>query len=64
MFEAKYAGTCADCDGRIDPGDSIMYDDRNKIVHVKCPVNVDKIGEVCDRCFMEKSVDGKCGCDE
>ena len=64
MFEAKYAGTCADCDGRINPGDMITYLGRGNAVHVKCPANVDKIGEVCDRCFMEKSVAGKCGCDE
>jgi hypothetical protein len=36
-FEARFGGFCAACDGRIEPGDVMTYDDDNQTVHVRCP---------------------------
>ena len=65
FFEARYHSECGECGRRIKPGDMAKYDDRDKVVHVICPedVGLRAAGEVCGKCFMEKSLTGECGCD-
>lgn len=42
---AKYPGTCAECDGRIKPGDKINYYGRGHVEHVGCCVGLQPIDE-------------------
>lgn len=63
-FGAKYKSLCSSCDSMIEPGELVEYRD-DEVVHVSCPDVVQLVaGEVCGKCFMEKSVTGECGCDE
>ena len=34
-FTAKFEGHCLDCDGRINVGDQVQYDE-DAVVHVDC----------------------------
>lgn len=70
-FEAKYGGRCGGCDEQIRPGDLCTYS-AEVLVHDDCAAAAERsereegkaVRPVCDRCFMETSVTGKCGCDE
>lgn len=60
-IEAKYQDTCVACEGVIRPGQQIERDSfTEKWVHAECPQ--DKPREVCLECFMEKALNGACGC--
>ena len=75
-FEARYRSECRNCGYDIKPGELATYvprvDDENAhpwrrggsnvAVHATCPQER-PAGEVCGRCFMEKSATGVCGCD-
>jgi hypothetical protein len=58
-FEAKYSGTCGRCEGRINVGDQVMYED-DVIVHIFCEETERPAREVCTSCFIEKP----CECDD
>lgn len=56
-FEARYAGECAECGGRIAPGDEVAWrgsrSERGEVVHAACPERLDVVraGETrCSRC--------------
>lgn len=34
-FEARYGGRCGVCDGRIEEGDTVAYED-DELVHADC----------------------------
>ncbi len=34
-FEARYHGRCGLCDGDIEPGDLVVYED-DELVHAEC----------------------------
>lgn len=67
---AKFPGLCPGCGHGIELGQWI--DRANGVgvevyVHEGCSVPLrpePKVGEVCGRCFMERSLTGECGCDE
>jgi len=61
-FEAKYGGWCADCDDRIQVGETITYTEDDGAVHMHCgglnePA---RIAEVCGKCWLTKP----CDCEE
>jgi hypothetical protein len=64
-FEARYHSGCGECGWRIKPGDLARYDAHDDVVHVVCPeaVPLRAAGEVCGRCFIERSTAGTCGCE-
>ena len=66
-FAAKYPGRCGACDEKIAPDDPCAYSE-DVIVHADCGPAIARaaraVRPVCDRCFMETSANGKCGCDE
>lgn len=66
IFEARRHSDCAGCGWRIKPGDLAKYDEHDSVVHLVCPeeVGLRAVGEVCGRCFMEKSITGVCGCED
>lgn len=35
VFDARYPGRCASCDGRINEGDQVTYVD-DELVHTEC----------------------------
>lgn len=52
-FEANYPGTCAECDGRIVPGQTIHFLRIGEVAHVRCPDLTEKPkGEPCPDCFL------------
>lgn len=68
-FTAKYHGTCADCKGRIEPGDEIVFAG-DKVTHAEgdC-ASVGTVvaagqftGDVCNKCWTAVSVSGACAC--
>jgi hypothetical protein len=64
-FVARYPGTCANCPDGITPGDTLMYDEDDMVIHVDCrhaPDVQGKVPEICTRCFLAKSTTGECGC--
>lgn len=66
-FEARYPGRCPApaCGQAIEVGDDLIMDDE-QAVHFDCaaaPPAAGKPREVCPRCFIERSVNGECGCD-
>jgi hypothetical protein len=53
-FTAAYAGTCAACLGRFEPGTEVIYDLHDELVHVTCPpTELDAPAGVglCTNCF-------------
>ena len=71
VFAAKYPGTCPGCHERIHVGDAVTFVDQT-LMHEECSAGDFAVGdvdslrpvrEVCQRCWMEKSVGGACGCD-
>lgn len=54
VFEAMFYGICADedCEQTIAPGDRVMYNEVNKVVHYKCPKVVEPV--LCKICNMIK----------
>ena len=63
-FEARYPGRCAAGD-EISVGDILAYDSDRQGIHVECadyPDRPKKRGEICPRCFTEKSLTGACAC--
>jgi hypothetical protein len=69
-FAADYHGTCSDCWGHIVPGQMVEYrkveganTQAGLLCHVECPQDELplKYG-VCEKCFMEKTAAGTCGC--
>jgi hypothetical protein len=64
-FEARFHSDCVHCGWRIKPGDLAKYGHHDYVVHVVCPeaVPLRAVGEVCGRCFIEKSASGACGCE-
>ena len=64
-FEARWATDCFECGWRITPGTLARYNAHDDVVHAVCPdpEPLRAVGEVCGKCFLEKSVTGECGCD-
>jgi hypothetical protein len=57
-FEARFAGTCEACDGRIKVGDVLTYRNQHDgPVHAACPDAVPSMFDapvktpLCQRCF-------------
>lgn len=65
IFEARFHGECPECGWRIKPGDLVRHDKHDDLVHVACPedVGLRVAGEICPKCFIERSTNGACGCD-
>lgn len=65
-FEAKYPGRCVNCDGPIDVGDILRWDDEYA-VHVACQSaeekRVTRERPACPECWQEVAVNGECGCE-
>jgi hypothetical protein len=60
-FEAKYGGWCADCDDRIQPGDTVTYNEDDALIHMHCEgLAPARIAEVCGKCWLTKP----CECEE
>lgn len=62
-FEARYAGNCYDCEGRIELGDLIQFNDVGAVVHVPCPespLDLKPSEQVCTECWLVKP----CECEE
>jgi hypothetical protein len=60
-FTARYNGYCGDCGGEIDPGDEVMYDSTDSIVHADCEVDApprSRMPMVCSKCFIAHA--GEC----
>lgn len=61
-FTAKYRGACSVCPDPIEPGDEILYDGTDEILHAYCPDRIEeRRGDVCPQCFMELPLTGECG---
>jgi hypothetical protein len=69
-FGARYVGICKDCWGEIAIGEEVEFrrvdgahSKGEQICHWKCPEPMLplKYG-VCEKCFMEKTAAGTCGC--
>lgn len=62
--EAQYPGVCAECAGKIRPGDAITSaSGGGRWQHVTCPpAKFDVVREMCPGCFTERSVTGACLC--
>lgn len=59
-FTVQYETECTSCGQTVRKGTQGYYIGSGDIVHYPdCPSPV----EVCNKCFMEKSITGKCGCD-
>ena len=62
-FLARYGGRCLVCDGQISPGDMVVYDDDDALVHQGCenyrPPR-ERQAPVCSTCWLTKP----CGCDD
>ena len=61
-MKAEFAGRCLTCEQKIRVGDEIARVD-GQWVHLECPPEP-PVGEVCTRCWIEKSLDGSCLCEE
>ena len=66
VIEARRWSECPSCEQSIRPGDLITPDPMDGAektwVHETCPTEP-KRGEVCTVCFMEKALNGSCGCE-
>lgn len=66
VFQAKYPGVCKNCNIDYEPGEDLVRDD-GAYVHAVCGLTntapVARTG-VCHVCFLERAMDGSCGCDE
>lgn len=52
-FEAKYRGVCADCGSRIEPGQTVEYDEEDELVHTDCvPTGPVRSAPPCERCWL------------
>lgn len=51
MFKAKYHGDCAEGD-HIYPGDEVMYDDDDELVHEHCATKEAVSQAKCPACNM------------
>lgn len=66
-FTARYPGRCANCPDGIEPGDQLVYDEDDLVIHVTCrttPKVTGKAPEICPRCFLAKATNGACSCDD
>lgn len=65
-FTARYHGECSDCQGRIAPGDEVVYVD-GEVEHVSCsggaPSSRDEKREPCPACWTVPAKNGACACD-
>lgn len=63
VFEARWPTDCAACGWRIVRGTLAKYAG-DEVVHAVCPESepLRAVGEICPSCFIEKSVNGTCGC--
>ena len=60
-FTAQFPGWCADCDQRVEPGQTVRYRKdgrlRQFLVHEACPESVELLGArpgevACQVCFL------------
>lgn len=51
-FTARYSGHCQGCHSRIEPGDEVVYDEDDALVHAGCSVPEEKPVNICKRCNM------------
>lgn len=55
-FVARFAGTCASCEGPIRPADVVQYDDDDELIHNACVARSKpfhgKPEVVCPTCFL------------
>lgn len=64
-FAARYAGTCPDCLERVRVGDTVRFNDGNRVVHDVCVPELSRLDlkpneEVCTVCWLVKP----CECEE
>lgn len=66
-FAAQFPGKCSACGDWFTEGTAICRDEGKGYRHVDCGADDDPrpsvAREVCDRCWLEKSATGECGCD-
>lgn len=62
MTVATYKSRCEDCGGMIHVGQQIILAGGAGWVHDPCAPGPRR-GEICGVCFMEKALNGSCGCD-
>ncbi len=62
-FTGSYPGQCACCGDPFDRGEELVYTFDGIVIadHIKAPA---KEPELCLKCFVTKSVTGKCNCPE
>lgn len=58
-FVAQYHGACDRC-GHDVKDTEVFYDMKNDLVHVECPAD-EAPRPICQRCFLELPVSGRCG---
>lgn len=66
-FEAQFPGVCDACGERILPGQMAVYTDAGLVHDGDCPrpyPSTRRSGLVCPFCWMERSLDGSCLCEE
>ena len=59
-FEARYPGHCHACDERITPGELVLFNDAEEIIHAVCFADEPNqaIANVCDKCWTDHA--GEC----
>lgn len=66
-FAATFPGKCSVCGEWFEEGSTIQRDPFDKgYRHADCDdadAQPSPAREVCDRCWLEKSIDGQCGCE-
>ena len=66
-FAAQHPGKCSACGDLFPEGTHIRRDETRGYRHADCDaddsVTPTVAQEVCDRCWLEKSITGECGCE-
>ena len=66
-FAAQHPGKCSACGDLFPEGTRIRRDETRGYRHADCDtddsVTPTVAREVCDRCWLEKSITGECGCE-
>lgn len=69
-MNARYRGKCVDCGDWFPEGTEIRRVDdgstRGGYAHADCAQSEAELAPrpICDRCWLETSVTGRCGCDD
>lgn len=57
VIEARHPGRCPECEETFDVGEQVTKH-RDGWGHVQCP----QPRPVCPECFVERALNGACGC--